>query len=78
MLIRFVTIFIFLCLATPSFATSFSGMVITVIDGDTIDVLHNKKPERIRLHGIDAPEIFWTILTMSNGVSGVVNETQSL
>lgn len=56
MLIRFVTFFICLCLATPSFATSFQGKVITVIDGDTIDVLHNNQPERIRLNGIDATE----------------------
>jgi len=56
MLIRFVTLFLCLSLAAPSFAASFSGMVISVIDGDTIDVLHNKQPERIRLHGIDAPE----------------------
>jgi len=34
----------------------FSGKVVGVIDGDTIDVLHNGKAERIRLHGIDCPE----------------------
>jgi endonuclease YncB( thermonuclease family) len=27
-----------------------------IIDGDTIDVLHNQHPERIRLSGIDCPE----------------------
>ncbi len=57
MLIRFVTLLICLCLATPSFAASFQGKVIKVIDGDTIDVLHNNQPERIRLNGIDAPEM---------------------
>jgi endonuclease YncB( thermonuclease family) len=30
--------------------------VIGVADGDTITVLHEKRPERIRLCGIDCPE----------------------
>jgi len=34
----------------------FSGEVVGVIDGDTIDVLHDGRQERIRLRGIDAPE----------------------
>lgn len=33
-----------------------SGEVISIIDGDTIEVLHEQKPERIRLNGIDCPE----------------------
>jgi micrococcal nuclease len=37
-------------------ADTFSGEVISVIDGDTIDVLHNGQAERIRLNGIDCPE----------------------
>jgi len=38
-------------------AGEFSGQVIGVIDGDTIDVLHNSQhPERIRLNGIGCPE----------------------
>lgn len=32
------------------------GPVVSVLDGDTIEVLHNKHPERIRLNGIDCPE----------------------
>ena len=41
----------------PSHATAdFSGQVVAVLDGDTIEVLHDTKPERIRLHGIDCPE----------------------
>ena len=44
-------------LCTPSLALSdFSGPVVGVIDGDTIDVLHNSQSERIRLNGIDCPE----------------------
>jgi endonuclease YncB( thermonuclease family) len=34
----------------------FSGLVVSVLDGDTIEVLHNGKAERIRLSGIDCPE----------------------
>ena len=34
----------------------FSGPVIRVLDGDTIEVLHNNRAERIRLNGIDCPE----------------------
>ena len=34
----------------------FSGPVVSVLDGDTIEVLHKKCPERIRLSGIDCPE----------------------
>ena len=37
-------------------ATEFSSLVVSVIDGDTIEVLHYEKPERIRLNGIDCPE----------------------
>ena len=32
------------------------GLVVSVLDGDTIEVLHNTRPERIRLSGIDCPE----------------------
>jgi micrococcal nuclease len=37
-------------------AIDFSGPVVSVLDGDTIEVLHNTHPERIRLSGIDCPE----------------------
>ena len=44
----------------PSFFTvasaDFSGPVVRILDGDTIEVLHNHHPERIRLSGIDCPE----------------------
>jgi hypothetical protein len=29
---------------------------VAVLDGDTIEVLHNTHPERVRLSGIDCPE----------------------
>lgn len=34
----------------------FNGEVVGVLDGDTIDVLMNQKPVRVRLAEIDAPE----------------------
>ena len=37
-------------------AADFTGPVVSVLDGDTIEVLHNRHPERIRLSGIDCPE----------------------
>lgn len=37
-------------------AAEIQGKVIRVLDGDTIEVLQDKKPVRIRLANIDAPE----------------------
>ncbi len=34
----------------------FTGKVVAVLDGDTIEVLHHGKAERIRLNGVDSPE----------------------
>jgi micrococcal nuclease len=34
----------------------FIGQVVGVLDGDTIEVLHNKTTQRVRLAGIDCPE----------------------
>ena len=34
----------------------FSGSVVSVLDGDTIEVLHSHHPERIRFNGIDCPQ----------------------
>ena len=38
-------------------AEEFSGKVVGVSDGDTITVLQNRTPIKVRLHGIDCPEI---------------------
>jgi micrococcal nuclease len=46
---------ILLC-SPHAFSADFSGPVVSVLDGDTIEVLHNQHPERIRLSGIDCPE----------------------
>ena len=46
-----------LLLLCASLATAnFTGPVVSVLDGDTIEVLHNTHPERVRLSGIDCPE----------------------
>jgi endonuclease YncB( thermonuclease family) len=42
--------------ALPARAGEVNGRVTGVLDGDTIEVLHNNRPERIRLSGIDCPE----------------------
>lgn len=41
--------------STVAFA-QLSGEVISVLDGDTIEVMHGRQAERIRLNGIDCPE----------------------
>jgi endonuclease YncB( thermonuclease family) len=33
-------------------ALDFTGPVVSVLDGDTIEVLYNHRPERIRLSGM--------------------------
>ena len=51
-----------LCLALISFlvlpcpAWAWSGKVVGVADGDTITVLRDRQPQKIRLYGIDCPE----------------------
>ncbi len=44
----------FVVLPCPAWA--WSGKVVGVSDGDTITVLRDKQPEKIRLYGIDCPE----------------------
>jgi micrococcal nuclease len=39
-----------------SYSYAFEGQVILISDGDTITVVHDGKPEKIRLYGIDTPE----------------------
>ena len=39
-----------------AFADTFSGKVVRILDGDTVDVLVGQTPTRVRLAGIDAPE----------------------
>lgn len=42
--------------ATPAGAEFFEGRVVTVFDGDTIEVLVGHEQRRVRLSGIDTPE----------------------
>lgn len=46
-----------LCLLPSSvLGKSFTGKLVKVLDGDTVEVLHNGKAERVRLAQIDSPE----------------------
>ena len=40
----------------PTLAADFTGLVVSVLDGDTIEVLNGHHVERIPLSGIDCPE----------------------
>jgi endonuclease YncB( thermonuclease family) len=40
----------------PNSYSCFTGPVVSVLDGDTIEVLHYSRPECIQLSGIDCPE----------------------
>ncbi|HCA7081258.1 TPA: thermonuclease family protein [Citrobacter sedlakii] len=54
-----IRVFAFVVLFCPLIlqATELKGKVIRVLDGDTIEVLQDNKPIRIRLANIDAPEM---------------------
>jgi len=52
----FLILFLFNAIAFCSDISTFRGKVIGVLDGDTIEVLKDKAPVRIRLYGIDCPE----------------------
>jgi len=41
---------------SQALAADLTNRVVSILDGDTIEVLHNHQPERIRLYGIDCPE----------------------
>ena len=43
--------------AAALYAEDFTGKVVAITDGDTIKVMHNGASERIRLWGIDCPEM---------------------
>ena len=52
--IVWLTVVFFLVLPCPAWA--WYGKVVGVADGDTITVLRDKQPQKIRLYGIDCPE----------------------
>jgi len=47
---------VILFLALPCPASAWSGKVVGISDGDTITVLRDRQPQKIRLYGIDCPE----------------------
>jgi micrococcal nuclease len=49
-------LYIYILLANAAVAADSSGSVVSVLDGDTLEVLHNNHAERIRLNGINCPE----------------------
>jgi micrococcal nuclease len=56
--VRVVYLCLIICLLYPFLSNilAFEGEVVGVTDGDTITVLHDYVPEKIRLNGIDCPE----------------------
>ncbi|EBQ8384615.1 thermonuclease family protein [Salmonella enterica] len=54
-LVKFIPFLVF-SFSCSLYAAEIQGKVIRVLDGDTIEVLQSKKPVRIRLANIDAPE----------------------
>ena len=56
MRVGLLVILVLLLLSSPSFGAELIGKVVSILDGDTFEVLHNNHAERIRLSGIDCPE----------------------
>ena len=48
---------LYFLLTSADLAADYSGLVVSVFDGDTLDILHKQHPERIRLSGIDCTAI---------------------
>jgi len=42
--------------SSGGWTADFTGPVVSVLDGDTLEVLHHDHAERLRLNGIDGPE----------------------
>ena len=69
-----VSLLLFLLHPLGAFA-GFTGSVVSVLDGDTIEVLHHPRPKRIRHNSIDGPEKGADECVMdsvSDGVDGLV------
>ena len=52
-------------LIPPTVFADFTGPVVSVLDGDTIEVLHNTHPECIRLSGMDWSRATLTLIGVS-------------
>ena len=55
-LFRTTLIVVVISLTAASGYADFTDPVVSVLDGDTLEVLHNQHPARIRFNGIDCPE----------------------
>ena len=56
-LLFLLTLLIVLSICLSAHAVDFTGQVVGIIDGDTIEVMHLGKAERVKLYGVDCPEI---------------------
>ena len=54
-MLRLVHAVILLYLTCAPALADFSGPVVSVLDADTLEVLHNKRSQRVCLHGTDHP-----------------------
>lgn len=54
--ILFVVLFFMISLLSPGSASAWQGVVVRVIDGDSLKIRHGKTIKEIRLYGINAPE----------------------
>jgi micrococcal nuclease len=54
-LLRLIALIV-LAWVAPARAEDFTGKVVGVTDGDTLTVLRDRTPLKVRLHGIDCPE----------------------
>jgi endonuclease YncB( thermonuclease family) len=54
--VRSIVLSLAVLFAVSVYGESFSGKVVSVTDGDTIQVMRDGRATKIRLHGIDCPE----------------------
>jgi len=54
--LRCLTVFLVAVVSAPLAAEDFSGKVLRVLDGDTIEVMRDGQIEKVWLHGVDCPE----------------------
>lgn len=54
--IHFVAVVLGCVIVAAVFAETITGKVVAIADGDTITILRDETPVKVRLHGIDTPE----------------------
>jgi endonuclease YncB( thermonuclease family) len=55
--LRWLSVVVLLSVPISSSAETISGSVVSVLDGDTIEVLNKSRAIRIRLNAIDCPHL---------------------